>query len=371
MSERPRRRFRIPKLRREVRWTISIFILFFVFEYLLLPELASARRSVSVLGHVNVAYLLLGVGLEVLALVAYAELTHTVLSPEAPSRSRLLRVNMASLAVSHVVPGGTAPGTAVAYRLLTESGVSGSTAGFGLATQGVGSAVVLNAIFWVALIISIPLRGFNPLYGIAAAFGVLLLAAFSGTVLLITKGRTRSMRVIEAVAKRVPLVKPDAVASLLQKLADRVNVLLSDRALLRSAILWAAANWLLDAASLWVFLLAFHTVVSPVDLLVAYGLANILAAIPITPSGLGVVEGVLIPTLVGFHVPKTTAILGVISYRLINFWLPIPVGGVAYLSLRWGGHRRPELHDQPSVHADAAIETGAELRAAPEMQTPS
>jgi len=342
MTEPARRRFRLPKLRREVRWTISIFVLFFVFEYLLLPELASARRSVSVLGHVNVAYLLLAVGLEVLALGAYAELTHTVLSPEAPSRWRLLRVNMASLAVSHVVPGGTAPGTAVGYRLLTESGVSGSTAGFGLATQGVGSAVVLNGIFWLALIISIPLRGFNPLYGIAAAAGVLLLGAFAGTIVLITRGRTRAMRWIAALARRLPFVNPQTVAELLQKLADRIHVLFEDRALLRHAIVWAAANWLLDAASLWVFLFAFDSkAILPIDLLVAYGLANILAVIPITPSGLGVVEGVLIPTLVGFHVPKTTAILGVISYRLINFWLPIPVGGVAYLSLRWRGGRHP------------------------------
>jgi uncharacterized protein (TIRG00374 family) len=90
--------------------------------------------------------------------------------------------------------------------------------------------------------------------------------------------------------------------------------------------------------------------VLPIDLLVAYGLANILAVIPITPSGLGVVEGVLIPTLVGFHVPKTTAILGVISYRLINFWLPIPVGGVSYLSLRWRTRhaRHPALGPGPA-----------------------
>ncbi len=344
-----RRRIRLPKVRREVRWTISIFLLFFVFEYLLLPELASARKHVGVLAHVNVAYLLLGVGLEVLALVAYAELTHTVLSPESPSRWRLLRVNMATLAVSHVVPGGTAPGTAVGYRLLTEQGVPGSTAGFGLAEQGVGSALVLNAIFWLALIISIPLRGFNPLYGIAAAAGVVLIGAFAGTVFLITRGRTRSVRIIEAIARRIPLVNPESVSALLQKLADRLHVLLRDRALLLHAIQWAALNWVLDAASLWVFLFAFHSgPVFPIDLLVAYGLANILAVIPITPSGLGVVEGVLIPTLVGFHVTKQAAILGVISYRLINFWLPIPVGGAAYVSLRWG-HRRAAAHPVPSI----------------------
>jgi hypothetical protein len=49
---------------------------------------------------------------------------------------------------------------------------------------------------------------------------------------------------------------------------------------------------------------------------------------------------VLIPSLVGFHVPKTVAILGVLSWRLVNFWLPIPAGGIAYLSLRFGRERR-------------------------------
>ena len=71
------------------------------------------------------------------------------------------------------------PGTAASYRLLTDSGVSGSTAAFGLATQGIGSAVVLNLIFWLSLLISIPLQGYNPLYGFAAILGVLLIAIFA------------------------------------------------------------------------------------------------------------------------------------------------------------------------------------------------
>ena len=87
------------------------------------------------------------------------------------------------------------------------------------------------------------------------------------------------------------------------------------------------------AACLWVFIWSFGHVISPIDLLTAYGLANILAAIPITPAGLGIIEDVLIPTLVGFGVPHSQAILAVLSYRLINFWIPIPVGGISYASL--------------------------------------
>ena len=74
----------------------------------------------------------------------------------------------------------------------------------------------------------------------------------------------------------------------------------------------------------------------------SYGLANVLGAIPITPGGLGIIEGVLTPSLVGFGVPRAAAVLGVLSWRLVNFWLPIPVGGLSYLSFRiWPGTRRP------------------------------
>ncbi len=325
---------------RHIRWTVTVIVLGFVIEYVVLPEVASARKSIRLLGKVNVAYLLLAVALEVLALVSYAGLSRTVLYPRSPSRFRLLRINMATLAISHVLPGGTAPGTALSYRLLTDSGVPGSTAGFGLATQGVGSAVVLNAIFWLALVVSIPLHGFNPLYGIAAAAGVVLMAGFAGAVLLLTRGKSRAVGFIHAIATRLPFLRADAISDLLQRLADRLHELTDHPTLLRRALWWAAANWLFDAASLWVFLFAFGKALLPIDLLVAYGLANILAVIPITPGGLGVVEGVLIPTIVGFRTPKAIAILGVISYRLVNFWLPIPVGGIAYLSLRIGSGRR-------------------------------
>jgi uncharacterized protein (TIRG00374 family) len=333
-GEHPSRRR--PRIPRSVRGTITIVVLFFVLEYLLLPEVASARKSINLLGRVNIAWLLLATSLELLALAAYAELTRTVLSPGAPSRFRLLRINMSSLAVSHVVPGGGAPGAAVAFRLLTEAGVSGSTAAFGLATQGIGSAVVLNIIFWFFLLISIPLRGYNPLYGFAAIAGVILLAIFGGIVLLLVRGQGQGAQLLYRVAVRVPFLNHDKLSAQVQNVADRLQLLFRNRELLIRALVWAAANWLLDAASLWVFVMAFGHGLSPVDLLVAYGLANILAVIPITPAGLGVVEGVLIPTLAGFGVPKATAVVGVLAWRLVNFWLPIPIGGIAYFSLRFG-----------------------------------
>ena len=91
-------------------------------------------------------------------------------------------MDMAALAFSHVLPGGGAGGGGLGFTLLIAEGASGSDAGFALATQGLGSALVLNLILCVALVISIPLTGFNPRYAIAAALGGVV-SAPSGTVL--------------------------------------------------------------------------------------------------------------------------------------------------------------------------------------------
>jgi hypothetical protein len=326
---------------RNVKITVMVLLLFFVGEYILLPELASARKEFHQLSHLNFLWLILGAFLEIAALAAYAQLTHTVLSPGAPGRFRLFRINMWALAISHVLPGGTVPGTAASYKLLTAADVSGSTAAFGLATQGIGSAVVLNIIFWLSLLISIPLRGYNPLYGFAAILGVLLLSVFAALIFLLTRGEEQANAWVKKLATRLPIVKADTVTSLVNKVADRMKVLSKSPELLSRAGIWAAANWLLDAASLWVFLFAFGAHVDPIDLLVAYGLANVLAVLPLTPGGLGVIELTLVTVLTGFGVHAGTATAGVLCWRLVNFWLPIPFGGASYLSLKFGHQLSP------------------------------
>ncbi|MGH9020101.1 MAG: lysylphosphatidylglycerol synthase transmembrane domain-containing protein [Acidimicrobiales bacterium] len=331
-DEPPKRRFALP---REIRIILSLGLLIFVFEFLVLPQISGARKSLHLLGHLNPVLVAIAVVLEMAAIYAYVELTRTVLYPYSPNRYNTLRVNLAGLAISHVVPGGTAPAGALSYRIFNELGVPKETNAFGLATQGTGSAVVLNVLFWVALIISIPLRGFNPAYGFAALAGVFLLGAFFGTILLITRGQRHADAWLRVAARHIPAINPDKISALLARIAARILQLINNRRTLWWAFAWAALNWLFDASCLWVFLWAFGHVISPIDLLVAYGLANILAAIPLTPAGLGVVEATLITTLVGFGVPHSQAILAVLSYRLVNFWIPIPIGGAAYASLQW------------------------------------
>ncbi|MEN3273138.1 MAG: putative heme transporter, partial [Actinomycetota bacterium] len=260
----------------------------------MLPQLAGTRKALDLLGRVDVWWLVAGVALEIGALLAYAQLTRSLLPREdRVSLATTGRITLSTLAVSHVVPGGTIAGASLGFRLLTSAGVDGTDAGFALATQGLGSAVVLNVLLWIGLVVTIPLRGFHPLYGTAAIVGALALAGVGAAVLLLTRGEDRAARVVCRVARRIPMVDERALSDVLHRVSERLSGLLADRPLLARAATWAALNWLLDAASLWVFLTAFGHHMGPDGLLVAYGLAYVLAAIPLTPGGLGVVEAVL------------------------------------------------------------------------------
>ena len=307
---RPRR---IP---RSVRRTAAILAALAALEFIVLPQLDGAQRALNLLARVNPILLLLGVGLEGASLLAYFQLTRSLLPVERrPTLGRISRIELSSLAVSHLVPGGSAAGGALSYRLLTEAGTPGSDVAVALAAQGVGSAVVLNALLWLALVASIPARGFQPVYTVAAVVGVIVFGAGVGLVLAVTRREEASVAVAGRLARHLPFVEDDAADRLVRRVASSVAQLTAQPRLLNRAGAWAVANWTLDAASLWVFVAAFGHRVAPDGLLVGYGLANVLAAIPLTPGGLGVVEGVLTPTLVGFGTPSAVP---------VSTWASIP-----------------------------------------------
>lgn len=322
---------RLPWLRRGV----GLLVFAAVVEFLVLPQIAGSRHALTLLTNLNPAWLLLGVVLEALSLVSYSLLTRSVLPAQRrPRFSWLLRTDLTSLGVSHVLPGGAATASTVRFRLLHEGGVSSEDAVVGATVQGVGSALVLNALLWIAVALSIPIVGLQPLYLAAVAVGLVLAALAGASIAGVTRRPTRAVRIVRASIALLPARARSPVARALERAATQLNQLLANRRELRRSALWAGVNWLLDAAALWVFLAAYGWRGDPIGLVVGYGLANVLAVIPISPGGLGVIEGVLIPTFVGFGAPRGIAVLGVVSWRLFNFWAPIPVAGLCYASLQ-------------------------------------
>ncbi len=316
-----------------LRWVLfAVVIYFFV-----LPLVPAFRNAIGDLTRIDPVLLTVAIGLEFVALYCYTLVTHAALGPDANRLTRfdLFRIQLSTRALGSILPGGSAASNALGFKLVTSSGISKADAGFALATAGIGSAVILNVLLWIGLVVSIPLRGSSPVYGTAAVAGAILMAIVGAVVFGIVDDKGRLHRFVRWLYDKIGR-DGESAASLMDHLRDRIRGLLAERDVLRRVIMWGTINWLLDLLALWLFLRAFGGSVSPDGLLVAFGLANVLASVPITPGGLGIVEGVYIPTLVGFGVPAATATVTVLTYRIAQFWLPIIVGGVSYASLRIG-----------------------------------
>ncbi|HEY2332070.1 MAG TPA: lysylphosphatidylglycerol synthase transmembrane domain-containing protein [Acidimicrobiales bacterium] len=316
-----------------LRRLVTVLLFFLVLHYLLVPQLSGARSSIKQISDLNPLLIFAGVLAEVGSLCAYAQLARTLI-PRAgrPSFATVLRVQLATLATSHVVPGGSAAGTALGYRLFRRSGVAAVDAGFLLGALGVGSAAVLSALLWAALVISIPFRGANPEYVGAAIVGAVIVGGFGLIVIAMSRGSAAVDRLVGIAARHLHFIDPDSLSAFLHDLVERFQRLATQPKVVLRAVAWALLQWLADAASLWIFLAALGVHLAPDALIISFGLANMSAAIPLTPGGIGIYEAVLTSSLVGFGVPRAQALIAVLAYRFFAFWLPIPIGAVAYLS---------------------------------------
>ena len=338
----------------------AVVIYFFV-----LPLVPGFRRALDDLLDVDRSMLLLGVGLEFVALLCYSLLTRAALGPEGEKLTalRLFRIQLSTKALGSIMPAGSAASSALGYRLLTLSGVHGPDAGFALATAGIGSAVVLNLILWFGLIISVPFRGVNALYGFAAIVGIILMLIASALIFGLVEGQGRAERAVRWLARHIRL-DADRVSEVIRHLGNRLEGLIADRQLLIRVVAWASANWLFDMAAVYVFLRAFGGNLAIDGLIVAFGLANVMAVVPITPGGLGIIEGIYIPTIVGFGLSRSTATVGILAYRLAQFWLPIVVGAGCYLSLRvgpWSLDRKDRLKPLRVVAEEAVTKSESKI----------
>ena len=68
-------------------------------------------------------------------------------------------------------------------------------------------------------------------------------------------------------------------------------------------------------------------------IVMSYFVGMLANALPL-PGGIGGVDGGMIGAFTAFDVPVQLAVVAVLAYRGIAFWLPTLPGGVAYLQLR-------------------------------------
>ncbi len=309
--------------------------------WFVLPQLRGSDPWSQLLPHLRSPWVMLAVAAEIGSLVLYTLATRTLLAPATrPPYARVARIDLSAIALGHCLPDGGAAGTALCWRLLVADGVSAADAALTKVAQGLASAVVLLTLVLAGLAGGAVLTGGLSPWAFAPgaiAVAVLTLVALAVRTLADDAGRRR----LFARVAHLPLAGPRLTAALArphhQDVLTHLRTLATHRPTTATALALSAGNWALDAFALWAALHAFGRGVGLQGLAVIYAIAAIGTWLPITPSGLGLSESVMIPALLAFGAPRVDAVLGLLTWRLLAYWLPIPFGAVAYATL---GRRR-------------------------------
>ncbi|GAA4724021.1 lysylphosphatidylglycerol synthase transmembrane domain-containing protein [Phytohabitans rumicis] len=224
---------------------------------------------------------------------------------------RALAISYSRSAISMALPAGSAVSAAFAFQQFRVRGASRSTAATVAILSGVASTVGLVVLYAALPVVA------RPWLAIPAA-ALLGGAAWSAVHV------ARTWRPARLPRWRV--------------LAQLANLAREARAVPArhwvATIAFAAANWLLDLACLAAVTHACGLTVGYGELATVYLAAQVARQIPLTPGGIGLIETSLLTGLVAAGAAQTGAAAAVLGYRIISFWLILPVGLTTYLGLR-------------------------------------
>ncbi len=341
---------RLGKPARSLRRAIVIRLIFLAITlftlYILWPGLIAVFRSWPQLLTLNPVWYPVMVALEAASFACAWGLQRLSLSTD--RWFAIATAQMAGNAVSKVVPGGAAAGGATQFKMLTDGGIPAARVGAGLTTA---SLISTGSLFALPLL-SVPAALFgrqipSALLSAALLGGFVFVVGFAAGWVLFTNeralratGRALQWARNRLLRKRAPATGlPDLLVSERNVIHDTLEEAWW------KALLFALGNWLFDYLALLAAIAAVGSRPRASLVLLAYTASMVLAMIPITPGGLGFVEAGLAGLLVVAGVGGGRAALAVLAYRLVSYWLPLPIGGLAAYLHR----RRYRGREEPAV----------------------
>ena len=305
--------------------------------YFLVPKLTGLNQTWGRLEKGDPVWLAVAAGFELVSIVGYAVLFRTVF---ARGVSRLswrasIEIPLAGIAAIRLLAAAGAGGVAVTVWALRRAGMAPRV----IACRLAANYSIQYSLYLLAMVV--------------CGFG-LWSGAFSG-------GGPTALTLIPAILSAVALVLGAAMGLVpgdferrlehLSHRSGRIGRLATRFATLpatlgsgvRTAIglirdrhwglLGAVAYWAFDIACLGASFKAFGTVVPVAVLVMGYFLGTLGSLLPL-PGGIGGVEGGMIGAFAAFGEPAGRAVIAVLAYRAISFWLPTLPGIGGYVTLR-------------------------------------
>lgn len=312
-----------------IRW-IVVLVLLGLAVHLLLPQLGSLQESARVLRTMRPWAVGLAILSEILSYVALGYMMKRIvgLTGQVLTLHRAFGVTLASGAVG-LVAGGLVGIGGSSFRWLRDAGIRAEGA---LLAGWLPTLLNASTIAIFALIGMVELVIFQNLsVGLWIAFGlsVALLVTVAGALFWASGHREAAKRLLARwqgkwARLRKKQADPEPMLAFVDRLFDAFHVLKTRG--WKAPVAAAALGVLLDMGAMFWLFVAAGSALTPGKVLSGYALPLLIGKVAVIPGGIGVVEGTMILLYHGFGIPTATAVLVVLAYRVIAFWMPNLLG---------------------------------------------
>jgi uncharacterized membrane protein YbhN (UPF0104 family) len=238
----------------------------------------------------------------------------------------LVKLTFGSQAITNSLPVGSAVSTVYGFRWFRRFGADNTLAAWSMAGTLVAATVSLSLLAVVGLglaaeqgasfdLVPVLIGTFVIMLGIGSLF------VYERPLHAVVSGLLRASRAVSGRPRGDTTAQIDRIMSWMT--AVRL-----DWGQIGRIVTWGTLNWLLDCACFAMMFVAIDAPIPWKGLLLAYGAGQLAATLPITPGGLGVVEGSITVALVAFGGAESSTASAVLLYRVISFWMILAVGWI-------------------------------------------
>ena len=331
--------------RRRLVGFVTILVLGIVAIYVVFPKVAGFEDSLEKMDEATWYWIVVAVGFNFAAFGAYVMLFRGVLGGSVAERvyERLdtrasYQITMAGLAATRIFSAAGVGGIVVTYWALRKAGMERRRAGCRMV-----AFLALTYVFYLgALIIFGVLLRTGVLPGANPPGGTIVPAAIAGVVLVLLglvaliPGDVER-RLTEFAERHRGARFAGRLASGPATLATGVRTAIAYVRHPRrgfAAVFGALGFWAANIGILWASFEAYGGDVTFGVMVQGFFVGMAANLIPSPAGGVGSVDAGMIAAFVLFDVPTATVFAAVLTYRVIAFWLPIPLGIIAYIQLR-------------------------------------
>jgi len=312
------------------RYLIPLICLVLAY-HLLIPQIAAPEKSLKFFQQMTLWVVMLAVIAQVISILGSGYLLRAIVHLSGGKLNLCLGTSIVLAAASLGMVLGGLIGTATAtYRWIQKQGIKSEIAGlagtipgfFNISVLAIVSVAGIAHLLWVHELTNIQAVSFALILLLLISLVSLSIWGYHNQHKLIHLSHYLGMRWARI---RRKIYNPDRMEKWFGELFHSWDLLVGGG--WRGPALGATINLFFDMLTLYLLFIAAGNPVSPSILLTGYGLPLILGRMAfVIPGGVGIIEGSMIALYSGLGVPGSIALVVVLTYRILSFWLPLLLG---------------------------------------------